>query len=50
VRVAAAADAPAAWQKLGAQEAVLEAFVGFEREVSVVAARGRRRGGTSTSG
>ena len=40
VRIATAADAPAAWQKLGASEAVLEAFVGFEREVSVVAARG----------
>lgn len=40
VRIAAAADAPTAWAKLGASEAVLEAFVGFEREVSVVAARG----------
>jgi 5-(carboxyamino)imidazole ribonucleotide synthase len=40
VRVQTAADAPAAWQRLGASEAVLEAFVGFEREVSVVAARG----------
>lgn len=29
-----------AFQELGAQEAVLEAFVDFEREVSVVAARG----------
>jgi 5-(carboxyamino)imidazole ribonucleotide synthase len=37
-------DAPAvvaaAWARIGAQEAVLEAFVGYEREVSVVAARG----------
>ena len=30
----------AAWQAVGAQEAVLEAFIDFERELSVVAARG----------
>ena len=30
----------AAWRAIGGQEAVLEAFVDFEREVSVVAARG----------
>jgi 5-(carboxyamino)imidazole ribonucleotide synthase len=29
-----------AWRVVGAQEAVLEAFIDFEREVSVVAARG----------
>lgn len=29
-----------AWESLGAREAILEAFVDFEREVSVVAARG----------
>lgn len=35
--VEAAADA---WQSIGAGEAVLEGFVDFEREISVVAARG----------
>ncbi len=40
VRVFAPGDAAAAWAQLGGQEAVLEAFVAFEREVSVVAARG----------
>jgi len=40
VRITTAADAPAAWRRLGASEAVLEAFVQFEREVSVVGARG----------
>ncbi len=33
-------DAPGAWEAVGRQEAVLEAFVDFEREISVVAARG----------
>jgi 5-(carboxyamino)imidazole ribonucleotide synthase len=33
-------DAAAAWQALGGQPCVLEEFVDFEREVSVVAARG----------
>jgi 5-(carboxyamino)imidazole ribonucleotide synthase len=33
-------DALAAWDRLGRQPAVLEAFVDFERELSVVAARG----------
>jgi 5-(carboxyamino)imidazole ribonucleotide synthase len=33
-------DAEAAWQSIGRVEAVLEAFVDFERELSVVAARG----------
>jgi 5-(carboxyamino)imidazole ribonucleotide synthase len=33
-------DAPRAFTNLGASEAVLEAFVDFEREISVVAARG----------
>jgi 5-(carboxyamino)imidazole ribonucleotide synthase len=32
-------DVPAAWQALGSSEAVLEAFVDFECEVSVIAAR-----------
>jgi 5-(carboxyamino)imidazole ribonucleotide synthase len=34
-------DAQAAWNEIGAQPAILEAFVPFEREVSVVAARAR---------
>ncbi|WP_435103016.1 5-(carboxyamino)imidazole ribonucleotide synthase [Arhodomonas sp. AD133] len=33
-------EADEAWQSIGATEAVLEAFIDFEREVSVVAARG----------
>ena len=35
-----AEDALAAWDRIGRQPAVLEAFVDFERELSVVAARG----------
>lgn len=34
------AQIEAAWQAIGRQEAILEAFVPFEREISVVAARG----------
>ncbi len=33
-------EAARAWAEIGAQPAILEAFVGFEREISVVAARG----------
>ncbi len=44
-RIRAAADVDAAWGALGAQAGtvglILEAFVAFEREVSVVAVRGR---------
>ncbi|MBB4769588.1 5-(carboxyamino)imidazole ribonucleotide synthase [Xanthomonas sp. LMG 8993] len=44
-RIKALADADAAWDALGAQAAkvglIVEAFVPFEREVSVVAVRGR---------
>jgi 5-(carboxyamino)imidazole ribonucleotide synthase len=40
VLIHAAADAASAWTAVGRQESVLEAFVDFEREVSVVAARG----------
>lgn len=44
-RIASAADADAAWDALGAQAAsvglIAEAFVPFQREVSVVAVRGR---------
>jgi len=41
-RIYSAQDFDAAWQAVGAQEAVLEAFVEFEREISVVAARSIR--------
>ncbi len=33
-------DAPAAWAKLGVPQAILEAFIDFDSELSVVAARG----------
>jgi len=39
-KIAATGEAAAAWAATGEQEAVLEAFVDFDREVSVVAARG----------
>ncbi len=41
VRIAAPADAAAAWAAMGGQPAILEAWVTFERELSVVAARGQ---------
>jgi 5-(carboxyamino)imidazole ribonucleotide synthase len=37
-------QAPEAWAAIGKQEAVLEAFIEFEREISVVAARGAAGG------
>lgn len=40
VKLARVEDAAAAWQKLGVDDAVVEGFIDFEREVSVVAARG----------
>jgi 5-(carboxyamino)imidazole ribonucleotide synthase len=40
-RVRDAGDLGAAWKAIGEQPAILEAFVPFEREVSVVAARGQ---------
>lgn len=40
VRIARPDDADAAWRAVGGQECVLEARVDFEREISVVAARG----------
>lgn len=40
VRIASAAEAEAAWTSIGRVPAVLEAFITFEKEVSVVAARG----------
>ena len=39
-KIANPGDAGAAWDALGRQDAVLEAFVDFDRELSVVAARG----------
>lgn len=39
-RIDQADQAAAAWQAIGAQAAILEAWVPFERELSVVAARG----------
>lgn len=39
-KLAAPADAARAWATVGGGEAVLEAFIDFDREVSVVAARG----------
>jgi 5-(carboxyamino)imidazole ribonucleotide synthase len=39
-KVGSPAEAEAAWTAVGRQECILEAFVDFEREVSVVAARG----------
>ncbi len=39
-RVATASEAESAWHSIGNVPAVLEAFIPFEREISVVAARG----------
>jgi len=39
-KIMSPADVEGAWQTIGQQEAILEAFIDFEREVSVVAARG----------
>ncbi|HUP64253.1 MAG TPA: 5-(carboxyamino)imidazole ribonucleotide synthase, partial [Thermoanaerobaculia bacterium] len=39
-RIDRADQLPAAWERLAGKEAILEQFVDFEREVSVVAARG----------
>jgi 5-(carboxyamino)imidazole ribonucleotide synthase len=40
VKIGSAGEAAAAWASLGTEEAVVEAWIDFEREVSVVAARG----------
>jgi len=40
VRITSPESAIAAWSSIGSQEAVLEAFIDFDRELSVVAARG----------
>lgn len=39
-RIADISELPGAWRAVGERESVLEAFVDFEREISVVAARG----------
>ena len=39
-RLTSADEAPAAWEALGETPSVLEGFVAFEREISVIAARG----------
>ncbi|TPE51508.1 5-(carboxyamino)imidazole ribonucleotide synthase [Amaricoccus solimangrovi] len=39
-RLSDADEAPAAWETLGETPSVLEGFVAFEREISVIAARG----------
>jgi 5-(carboxyamino)imidazole ribonucleotide synthase len=39
-KIASAAGAAAAWSEIGEQPAILEGFVPFEREISVVVARG----------
>jgi 5-(carboxyamino)imidazole ribonucleotide synthase len=38
--IGAASDLEAAWREVGGQPSILEAFVPFEREISVIAARG----------
>ena len=40
VKITSPADALAAWEQIGRAEAILESWVSFEREVSVVSARG----------
>ncbi len=39
-KIASAGDAAAAWESAGRRESILERFVPFEREISVVVARG----------
>jgi 5-(carboxyamino)imidazole ribonucleotide synthase len=41
VRISLPGEAAAAWAAVGAAPSVLEGFVGFEREISVIGARGR---------
>lgn len=40
IKIAAPAEAEGAWARLAIDEAVLEAFVDFDQEISVIAARG----------
>ncbi len=49
-KISAASQAAEAWRSVNTGEAVLEAFVDFEREVSVVAARGIDRSVVTFSG
>ncbi|HWF84824.1 MAG TPA: 5-(carboxyamino)imidazole ribonucleotide synthase, partial [Vicinamibacterales bacterium] len=44
IAIAQASEADAAWSALGRQEAILEAFVDLDREVSVIGARGVNHG------
>lgn len=48
VRIEAPEEAAQAWKRLGSSQGVLEAFVRFEKEVSVVAARGLAGAGSRT--
>jgi len=41
VRIGPQTDAAAAWRELGGEDAILEGFIDFRRELSVVMARGR---------
>jgi 5-(carboxyamino)imidazole ribonucleotide synthase len=53
VKIASAADAPRAWESLGRREAVLEAFLDLDREISIIGGprsiRSRTRTGTTSS-
>jgi 5-(carboxyamino)imidazole ribonucleotide synthase len=40
IAITQASEADAAWQALGQQEAILEAFIDLDREISVIGARG----------
>jgi 5-(carboxyamino)imidazole ribonucleotide synthase len=40
IAIAQSSDADAAWRALGQQEAILEAFIDLDREISVIGARG----------
>lgn len=42
VKIASAEEAEGAWKAVGGQECLVEAFVPFDRELSVVAARGEK--------
>ena len=47
--IRAGSDLDAAWREIGGQPAILEAFIPFEREVSIVAARSRAGAGRAVS-
>ena len=42
-KINSAEDAEAAWNAIGKKPAIVEAFISFEREISVIAARGQDR-------